>query len=82
MIELSDWSAVDRHGLKLEPSPDLFLFLLRPLSEHLFQQGARLRNGERLWHERSLEEKRTDGNVWRLVMRRGAGILQGCAFFF
>ena len=82
MIELGDRSAVDRHGLKLEPSPDLFLFLLRPLSEHLFQQGARLRNGERLWHEGSLEEKRTDGNVWRLVMRRGAGILQGCAFFF
>jgi hypothetical protein len=56
--------------LKLEPSPDLFLFLLRPFGEHLFQQGARLRNGERLRHEGSLEEKRTDGNVWRLVMRR------------
>jgi len=82
MIELGDRSAVDRHGLKLEPGPDLFFFLLRPFGEHLFQQGARLGNGERLWHEGSLEEKRTDGNVWRLVRRRGAGILQGCAFFF
>jgi hypothetical protein len=37
---------------------------------------------EGLGHAASLEEKEPDGNVWRLVRRRGGGSLLGCAFFF
>ena len=82
MIELGDGAPVDRHGLKLEPGSDLFLFLFRPGAEHLFEQGTRLGDREGLGHASSLEEKGLDGNVWRLVRRMGAGSLIGCASFF
>ena len=82
MIELGDVASVDHHSLKLEPGSDLFLFLFRPGAEHLFEQGTRLGDREGLGHAVSLEEKEPDGNVWRLVRRRGGGSLLGCAFFF
>ena len=82
MIELGDGATVDRHGLKLEPGSDLFLFLFRPGAKHLFEKGTRLGDREGLGHSASLEEKGPDGNVWRLVRRRGTGSVLGCAFFF
>ena len=82
MVELGNGAAIDGDGLEFEPCSDLFLFLFRPGAEHLFEQGTRLGDREGLGHAASLEEKEPDGNVWRLVMSRGAGIIQGCVFFF
>ena len=81
MIELRDGSVVDRHGLELEPGADLLFLLLRPGLEHLLQQGTGVGDREGLGHDGSLEEKKTDGNVWGLVVRRWGGSFWGCVFF-
>ena len=73
VIELGNWATVDGDGLELEPSSDLFLLLVGPSAEHLLQKEAGLGNGDRLRHWGRMKEKRSDGNVSRLVRRRERG---------
>ena len=82
MIELGDGAAIDGDGLEFEPCSDLFFLLVGPGAEHLFEQWARLGGDERLGHGGILAEKLAQGNVWRLVKRRGEGKVTGCVFFF
>ena len=77
VIELGYGTAVDCHGLELEPSADLLLFFLWPSGEHLVEQWSGLRNEERLGHGGILAEKSLQGNVWRLVEKGGRGRVWG-----
>ena len=73
MIELGDGATVDGDGLEFEPSSDLFLLFVGPSGEHLLQKEAGLGNGDRLRHGGRMKEKRSDGNVSRLVRRGERG---------
>ena len=73
MIKLSDGATVDGDGLELKPSSDLFLLLVRPSGEHLLQKDGGLGDGDRLRHGGRMKEKRSDGNVSRLVRREERG---------
>ncbi len=73
MIKLGDGATVDGDGLELEPSSDLFFLLVGPSAEHLLQKEAGLGNGDRLRHGGRMKEKRSDGNVSRLVRRGERG---------
>ena len=73
VIELGNWATVDGDGLEFEPGTDLLLLLIGPSGEHLFEERTWLRDKERIRHGASLEQKRGDGNVWRLVEKGERG---------